>query len=387
MDTNTIAKPSWFQRFLLPGFAFKAVVIGGGYATGRELAEFFIPSGPWGGLIGILLAMMIWSLVCAITFAFARLTQAYDYRSMFRQLLGPFWIIFEISYLLFMILILAVVAAAAGAIGEQVFGLPPMAGTLLLIAAIVGVTTFGNQGAEQLFKYGTTFIYVVYGVFLVLAIASFGGLIGPALTSGVPTDGWVVGGVTYASYNVVAVVAVLPFLRRATSQRDALIAGALAGPLAMLPALIFFLCMAAFYPAIGAEALPSDFLLQRMGVPWFQIVFQLMIFVALLETGAGCVNAFNERIGEAMVDRGRPSLSPLGRLAIATPLLVGSAFGASQIGLVDLIATGYGAFGYIMLVVFVLPIVTIGVARVVRSKAPPLGPAPEHGPVGEVARD
>ena len=30
---------SRFQRFLLPGFAFKAVVIGGGYATGRELAE------------------------------------------------------------------------------------------------------------------------------------------------------------------------------------------------------------------------------------------------------------------------------------------------------------------------------------------------------------
>ena len=47
------ATPSWFQRFLLPGFAFKAVVIGGGYATGRELAEFFLPSGPWGGLAGM----------------------------------------------------------------------------------------------------------------------------------------------------------------------------------------------------------------------------------------------------------------------------------------------------------------------------------------------
>jgi uncharacterized membrane protein YkvI len=35
------ASSTWFQRFLPPGFAFKAVVIGGGYATGRELAEFF----------------------------------------------------------------------------------------------------------------------------------------------------------------------------------------------------------------------------------------------------------------------------------------------------------------------------------------------------------
>ena len=42
---------SWFKRFLLPGLAFKAVVIGGGYATGRELAEFFLSVGPWGGLL------------------------------------------------------------------------------------------------------------------------------------------------------------------------------------------------------------------------------------------------------------------------------------------------------------------------------------------------
>jgi hypothetical protein len=41
--------PSRLQRFVLPGLAFKAVVIGGGYSTGRELAEYFMPSGPWGG--------------------------------------------------------------------------------------------------------------------------------------------------------------------------------------------------------------------------------------------------------------------------------------------------------------------------------------------------
>ena len=52
---------SRFQRFLLPGFAFKAVVIGSGYATGRELAEFFLPSGRWGGLAGMALAMGVWS--------------------------------------------------------------------------------------------------------------------------------------------------------------------------------------------------------------------------------------------------------------------------------------------------------------------------------------
>ena len=44
MSGNTI-----FQRWLLPGFLFQSVIIGGGYATGRELVEFFLSAGPLGG--------------------------------------------------------------------------------------------------------------------------------------------------------------------------------------------------------------------------------------------------------------------------------------------------------------------------------------------------
>ena len=63
------ASSSRFQRWILPGLAFKAAVIGGGYATGRELAEYFIPSGPQGGVMAIVVAMLAWSGLCALTFA------------------------------------------------------------------------------------------------------------------------------------------------------------------------------------------------------------------------------------------------------------------------------------------------------------------------------
>jgi uncharacterized membrane protein YkvI len=179
----------------------------------------------------------------------------------------------------------------------------------------------------------------------------------------VPTDGWAVAGLTYASYNVVAAVAILPFLRHLTSRRDAVIAGLLSGPLAMLPAILFFLCMAAFYPAIGAEALPSDALLRRIGLPWLQLLFQLMIFCALLETGIGIVNAFHERLaGSRGVDSGLRM-----RLLIGSVLVLGSAFAASAVGLVALIARGYGAFGWIMLALFVAPLATLGLWRLIRN--------------------
>jgi uncharacterized membrane protein YkvI len=362
------AAPTWFQRFLLPGLAFKAVVIGGGYATGRELAEFFIGSGPVGGLQGMVLAMLIWSLVCALTFLFARLVGAYDYRSFFQSLLGPFWIAFEIAWLLLLILILAVVSAAAGAIGAALFGWPEWIGTLLLALAIVGVTSYGTGAAEKLFRYSSTLIYVVYALFLVLALLSFGERIPAQLARPVPDDGWAIAGVTYASYNLVAAVAILPFLRHLTSRRDALVAGVLSGPLAMLPAILFFLCMAAYYPEIDDEPLPSDFLLRRIGLGWFHLLFQLMIFCALLETGIGIVNAFVERFANR---RGGERLPHRTRLLIAAVLVLGSGFAASAIGLVELIARGYGAFGYIMLGVFVLPLVTIGLWRIVRTPPTP----------------
>src|SRR5438105_10419958 len=96
---------SRFQRFLLPGFAFKAVVIGGGYATGRELAEFFMPSGPWGGVAAMLLATVIWAAVCVATFLFARRFGALDFQPFFLALFCPASLVFEVYYILISIFI------------------------------------------------------------------------------------------------------------------------------------------------------------------------------------------------------------------------------------------------------------------------------------------
>jgi len=361
---------SWFQRFLLPGFAFKAVIIGGGYATGRELAEFFLPSGPWGGLAGMILATVIWSVVAAVTFLFARATGARDYRSFFEALLGRGWVIFEIAYVLFIVLILAVFGAAAGAIAKAAFGLPPIAGTLALMAGIALFATFGNASVERLFKYVSFLLYGVYALFLVLALAGFGDRIAAGFAIPAPATGWALGGLTYAGYNIIGAVVILPVLRHMTSDRDALIAGLVAGPLAMIPAIVFFVCMIAYFPGIETKTLPSDFLLSRLGNPLFHLVFQVMIFSALLESGTGAVHAMNERIAKAWHIRRGAVLGSPGRLGIALVLLVGCMLLADRFGLVALIANGYRALAYIFLAVYVLPLMTLGIVRLRRARHP-----------------
>ena len=368
-------RPSWFQRFLLPGFAFKAVVIGGGYATGRELAEFFVPVGPWGGLLAMAFAALLFSLISVITFLFARLTGSTDYRSFFRSLVGPLWIVFEAAVAFSFILVLAIYGAAAGAIGESMFGWPPLVGVLCLMAGIAGFTAFGNRSVEWLFKYASIFLYVVYALFVIFALDRFGSRVAATFAVPAETEGWALAGAIYASYNVMAAVIVLPVMRHLTSNRDAVIAGLLTGPLAMIPAVLFFLCMMAWYPQIGAEVLPADFMLRQLGLSLLHGAFQLMVFMALLQSGVSCVHAVNERIAGYLTERHQRDFSPVARFVCTTVFLFVAMIAAQQFGLVDLIAKGYRLLAWMFFFTYILPLLTFGVWRLAKRRAPPVATA------------
>jgi uncharacterized membrane protein YkvI len=345
------------------------VVIGGGYSTGREIAEFFVPLGPWGGVAAMALAMALWSLICVVTFRLARLIGSYDYRPFFRALLGRGWVAFEAAYVFFFILILAVYGAAAGALGEAMFGWPTIAGVIALMALISAFTAGGNKSVEWLFKYASFFLYGVYALFFIFGFQRFGARIGESFGhAAAGTGGWIGAGITYASYNAVAAAVVLPVLRHLTSDRDAVVAGLLAGPLAIIPALLFFLCMMAFYPAIGAEVLPADFMLRQLGLPLLHGAFQVMIFAALLQSSVSSVHAVNERIAGVLADRGR-RFPPAQRFACTATLLVVAIFAAQQFGLVALIAKGYRALALLLILTFVLPLLTVGAWRLLKGRA------------------
>jgi uncharacterized membrane protein YkvI len=369
--TDSVSSPSTrFQRFLLPGFAFKAVVIGGGYATGREMAEFFLPSGLWGGLAAMLLSTVLFSAACIVTFLFARQVGAYDYVTFFKRLLGPGWIAFEGAYVLFIVLILAVYGAAAGAIGAALFGVGIYWGTSVLALAIISVVTFGNRSVERMFAWVSYLLYAVYVLFFVLAFTRFGDQIAAAFGRNWPATSKITEGAVYAGYNLIGAVVILPVIRHLTCRKDAVVAGLVAGPLTMLPAALFFTCMVPFAPGIASEPLPSDYILQRIDIPLFHLLFQLMIFSALLESGASSVHAINERIANTLRARRGIELGKRARFVIALLLLVGCMFVADRFGLVTLIANGYRTLAYILIAIYVLPLMTIGVVRVIRNDRP-----------------
>jgi uncharacterized membrane protein YkvI len=355
----------WFRRYLLPGFVFEAAVIAGGYATGRELVEFFLPAGAWGGLLGMLVSMLFWSAVLMICFELARRARTYDYRSFFKLLLGRGWFLFEICYLLLLVIIMAVMGAAAGEIVHSLFGLPKLVGSLGMIALTGLVLFYSSATVERFLALSVGYLYLVYVVFVAWSIAVFGDRIEQALAAEPLGDGWFKAGITYAGYNVATLPAVLFCIRHLTRPRETLIAGFLAGPLGMLPGVLFFVAMIGYQRELADVALPSAFLLAKLGAPWFEYAFQIAVLLTLVDTGVALLHAINERVAKVYEEKSRPMPREL-RPVLAIAIMVTSVYAASSFGLVDLIAKGYGYLTYAFILLLIVPVLTVGLWRLLR---------------------
>ncbi|HET7291258.1 MAG TPA: hypothetical protein VFM88_02430 [Vicinamibacteria bacterium] len=360
----------FFRRYLLPGFVFEAAVIGGGYATGRELVEFFLPAGPLGGLLGMVVSMLVWSAVLAVSFELARCAQAYDYRSFSRLLLGRGWFLFEIAYFLLIVVIFAVMGAAAGEIVHSLFGLPRLAGTLLMISGVALVLFYSSAAIEKFLALSVGYLYLVYLAFVTWSLLAFGDRIEDALAAEPVGGRWLTAGVTYAAYNVATIPAVLFCIRHLTRRREAVVAGLLAGPLGMLPGFLFYVAMIGYHREIQSVALPSALLLAKLEAPWFEWAFQFAVLLTLVDTGVPILHAVNERVASVYVERQRVMPRAL-RPALALAVMLLSVFAASAVGLVGLIAKGYGLLTYAFIALLVVPVLTVGIWRIRRLTSAP----------------
>ncbi|MBT5072922.1 MAG: hypothetical protein HOJ34_01890 [Kordiimonadaceae bacterium] len=353
----------FFQKYLLPGFIFQSVIIGGGYATGREIVEFFMSVGPLGGVLGIFTAMIVWSLTLAISFELARRTKSYDYQSFFSHLLGRFAILFEISYFLLVLLIVAVLGAAAGELISLNFSVSILWGTVGLMITVGVLVFYGSSLIEKFLSLWSILLYISYGAFFIFCVSVFGDKISANFAAVPIGEGWFKGGMEYSGYGLACMPAVLFCIRHLKTRKQAITAGLLAGPIAMIPALLFFIVMCGYYPEIIDEPLPVNFLLAILDSPLFKLIFQIILFGTFIETGTALIHSLNERIAMSYVENNK-IMPRLLRPAVAIVILLVAAILAATFGIVNLVANGYGNLTYAFIILLILPLFTIGLWKI-----------------------
>lgn len=364
-------KDNWFQRYLLPGFIFQSAVIGGAYGSGKELQEFFLGHGPLGGLLGMTVTMVVFSVVLMTAYEFARKFRLFDYRSFCQRLLGPAWPLYEILYVLMMILVISVVGAAAGDILKDAFGFPTFVGTAAIMLLTAMLVFYGTPAVERFLALWSFVLYATYLSFFAWHLVQHGGVIASNLASMQAGTGWIRSGVAFSGYNMAAIPAILFCIRHQHRRRESIIAGALAGPLAMIPAMLFYIAMIGQYHALVAAGrdgpLPITVLMGALhGAGFFVYLFPIVLFGTFVETGAAMIHGVNERLDHTFAEKG-VTMPNWMRPTVALVILFTAVILADAIGLTGLVAKGYGTITWGFLLVFVAPLLTFGVWRIVRA--------------------
>lgn len=354
----------------MPGFVFQSVVIAGGYGTGRELVEYFLNFGPLGGLLGMLaVTAVIWSCLLALSFEFARIFQAYDYRSFFQNLLGPYWSIFEILYFILLCIVLAVIGSAAGILIRDNFHIPYIAGVALAMT-IIGFLAFkGSRLIAKFLSSWSLILYLAFGAFLCATLLKFGPSIKARFLDSAIDPSWSLGGFKYALYNIAVIPAVLFCIKGIETRKEAISAGLIGGLIGIFPGLLLYIAIVSSYPSVLPEEIPVVYILRQIGFPLLLVIFQIVLFGALITTGIGFIHAVNERIHTTRLLKGK-TFPNWQRPLIAIGLLC-LGMSLSTVGLINLIAKGYGTISWGFFVVYVLPLATIGLVKIVREKRSP----------------
>jgi uncharacterized membrane protein YkvI len=135
---------------------------------------------------------------------------------------------------------------------------------------------------------------------------------------------------------------------------------------------LFHLSFLAAYPAVLAQSLPTHWMISNVDAPGLMVAYIVVLFGAMIKTAVGIVQGVNERLDEWYRERTGRAMSRINHGLVAAAAIVASG-ALSNFGVINLVQRGYGTVAWGFLVVFTLPLLTVGVYRIARgarSQAP-----------------
>ena len=221
----------------------------------------------------------------------------------------------------------------------------------------------GSKTIEKMFSFWSILLYAVFASLCFFAFSSFKGHITLVLSeSQTPVNfHFLKNGIQYAAYNLGLIPAIFFSLRHITTAKQSYIAGALTGVLTIFPGVFLYLSMLSIYPSVLSTVLPSSELLLNINNNMLTVAFHIVLLGTLLETAIGLLHALIQRIEFSYASNRvvpkkyyRPVIS-FGVLTLSLAL--------SKFGLIALISKGYGLLSWLILAIYIVPMVVYYISR------------------------
>lgn len=382
--TSTGITPSLFKRVLLAGLVFQSVAIGGAYATGRETVQYAARFGTlgWMSVVGTFVLLAVFAF---IVFELCRKFQIFNYRGLLKLLIGPFHWLYDLLYLMLGVTIVGVLISAAGSILQQTLSVPVWMTAVGLVTIVALVLFFGQRAMERFNSTGTILLTGGFVLFTLLVLISNGEDLMTTFQQGAPPrdqdhNAWssISSGLVYGALYLCIFPSAMPVVRFERSIKDSLWASFNLGWLIALPLFLTYFAVMSFYPdaAVLDAEIPWLVMLGDYG-SWVVVVFGFLVGWTLLATAVGMIQGALTRISANLEDFGHKPLSRTSNGVTAGLTLI-VAIVISNVGIIDLVAKGYTAGAWGMLVVFGVPLLTRGVWLIATKEDVPAGAGTER---------
>lgn len=364
-------------RILIPAIVFQSVGIGGAFATGREIVEYFAKFGSL-GIVSIFVSFVAMAVSGILIYEVARVFGAYDYKTLMRNLVWKFWPVLEVLYIVLAVIFISALTSAGGTILEQIVGIPVLMANAILLTFIFGVLYFGRDAVERFSTLGTISIYVIYmSIFAIILTQRWEHAVDVLATGNTSfADQADVGtaassALVYSGYSLIIFMPVLFLIDRVESRTEAVISGLLSSVLMTLPLVLTYLCLLAFYPDESVMNAPVPWLamIEEAGGTVALFAYSFVIGLTFVETGVGYTHSITERINEAIRTTDhrffadKDGLSSLQRGLIAAGVFL-SALILSRVGIITLVEQAYSIMAYLFIIALGVPLLTVGLLRI-----------------------
>ncbi|MED1949248.1 hypothetical protein [Brevibacillus centrosporus] len=329
---------SWRTAWQI-AFTYIGTVVGAGFASGREIVEFFVQYGTQ-GLVGILLAtaLFIWAGIRVMLISYR--IQANSYQDVSTYLFGhPFGTVFNSLLVTVLFGTTSVMLAATGAIFWESFQLPSQVGIWISMLMIFFVT---RKGLFAIHRVNSIFVPTLIAFTFLVFLYTKPWADPIMIAESTRPFAWLSSPFYYVALNVTLTQAVLVPIGRQSSSEKPLVAGGIIGGLGIgLLLILAFASLSSRMPGIQHAEMPMIALLQGVGrgIP---LLFSLLVYAEIFSTLVANVFGLAEQL--RLVTRLRGPTILLGILAIS--------YFISFVGFSSLLRFLYPLFG--QLVVFFL---------------------------------
>ena len=352
---------TWAAAFTVASVWF-GTHVGGGFATGNQVINYFVQFG-WAGILYPLLSMSLLAYVFYLVTRFARLRGLCTYQDTFRAIWDPFpkmELTFEFFYILVILAAVAAAISGAASLVQKFMGLSYLSSVLVTIAVLVVLSIFGIKLIITVSTFLSAAILVVVAVMVTSGLATHMPQLVENIGGGLENQGYAFfrGVLVYAGFQCVSIPCYLTASTTITNHhgvRKAAILGALMNGLALAASA----CMlTAWYPEIVAAnelTLPNLFVCESIGWTWLVTLYSVLLFCAFVSTSVTLVFSMIDRFSDKLPEK----IPTLWRRSLVGTIVIALCFSVSLLGLSTIVSKVYAMAGYIGLVFIMLPVLVV----------------------------